>query len=283
MKKWRIIFGLLILLSGSLGLLITRAPDERFHLVACDVGQGDAFLAYYGQTQILFDAGAGTRVLDCLAKYLAPDDRTIELVILTHPQIDHFGGLIEVFDRYQVDSFLFSELDSGTLEYQVLKSKVGGSGIKVIRPDEDLRLRMGKIYLDILHPSEAFVLSPDNAKKDANDFSIVVKLSFDNFDALLTGDISPESETLLVGRGLITPVEYLKVPHHGSKNGLTQQVLDLAEPEVAIISVGKNNSYGLPSPEIITILEQKGVKTLRTDTLGDIEVISDGQNWQVKN
>lgn len=233
-------------------------------------------------------------MIDCLSRHLPFDDREIELVILSHPQIDHYGGPIEVFRRYRVDTFLASSLDSGTESYRVLEKAVGGSGAKVVNPDIAMVLRLGKLYLDIVHPSEAFLrtnavfignnvtrdaLGAYASNKDANDFSIVAKLSLGDFSALLTGDISPESGQYLLSQNIIQPAEYIKIPHHGSRNGLTQAFLDAVEPKVAVISVGKDNQYGLPNQEVLEMLAQKGVKTYRTDEAGDTEIVSDGKRF----
>lgn len=288
MKIWKLSYAILALFIALLGLTFVEKPDSRLHLIACDVGQGDATLVIHGEIQILIDGGPDSKVLDCLGRYAPYNDREIELVILTHPQIDHFGGLIEVFRRYKVNDFLVSGLDSGTEAYQVLKKEVGGQGVRVINPDTGLSLRLGKIYIDILHPSQQFVLTNSiktgtgnsqaimgayTSKKDSNDFSIVARLSVDSFSILLTGDISPGSEAFLLSEGLIQPADYIKIPHHGSKNGLTQTFLDAVEPKVALISVGKDNRYGHPNREILDMLKAKGVQILRTDEVGDIEII----------
>jgi competence protein ComEC len=289
MKAFKYIFGLFILLLGLLGLGIGSSPDKNLRLIACDVGQGDALLAIYQDTQILVDGGPGEKVLDCLGKYLPFWDRNIELIILTHPQLDHYGGLIEVFKRYKVDTFLANGLDSGASSYQALKNAVGGNGVKVVTPHEGLVLRIGMIYLDILAPSQellgqeapdsqANVLGAFSSKRDPNDFSVVAILRLGEFDALLTGDIGPAEIPQILAGGRVREVEYIKIPHHGSKNGLTHELLELSSPELAIISVGKN-SYGHPSEENLTLLKDKEVKILRTDEEGDIEVVSDGLSF----
>jgi len=121
------------------------------------------------------------------------------------------------------------------------------------------------------------VLGAFTSKRDPNDFSIVAILSYKDFDALLTGDVSPLQERKIVGSGMVRSVEYIKVPHHGSKNGLTKDFLDAASPDVAVISVGKNNSYGHPHEEILKMLNDKKIKILRTDEMGDVVVETDGK------
>ena len=293
MKASKYILGLFVLVLALVGLSLGYAPDTNLHLIACDVGQGDGILAIYKDTQILIDGGPDERILECLSEHVPFWDRELELVILTHPQLDHYGGLIEVFRRYRVDTFLANGLDSGASSYQALKNAVGGSGTKVLTPKEGMVLRVGMIYLDILSPSRTLLAqeAPDSrtnilgafsSKKDPNDFSVVAILRLGEFDALLTGDIGPSEIPEILAMGKVRDVEYIKVPHHGSKNGLTHELLDASSPEIGVISVGKN-SYGHPNEETLKMLKEKGVRTLRTDEEGDIEIITDGNKWWVKN
>ena len=285
--------GFLALIAITIWLAVVFYPEPKLHLIVCDVGQGDAILAVYGKTQILVDGGSNNEVLDCLSRHVPFWDREIELVILSHPQTDHFAGLIEVFRRYRVNTFLATPIDSSTQGYQVLKDTVGGSGVKVLNPSRGMVIRLGLIHLDILHPTEQYiasftegsgtnVLGAFTTSRDLNDFSIVANLRLGNFDALLTGDIGPEVSDIiaeeLVESGSRT-IEYIKIPHHGSKNGLSSKLLVASSPEIAVISVGKDNRYGHPHKEVIKLLSDKGIKILRTDEVGDIEIITDGSKW----
>jgi competence protein ComEC len=280
MKLTRLVAGILALIGVLAALTLFQTKKGQLNLIACDVGQGDAVLAVMGETQILIDGGPNNLVLDCLAKYLPFYDREIELIILTHNQTDHFRGLIEVFKRYQVDTFLVNEANLGGVEYQVLENEVGGTKTKVIYPEEGTTIRLGMIYLDIINPLRENVLGANSSEESVNANSIVVNLRLNNFDALLTGDLSPEAAESLVQRGLVKDVEYIKIPHHGSKVGLTENLLLAAKPELAVISVGKN-SYGHPHQEILNLLNKYNIKTLRTDNEGDIKVETDGETWQV--
>lgn len=277
--KQRYIFGLLFLILFAVWLAVFSLPDDKLHLIACDVGEGDAFLATYGNIQVLTDGGPNSRVLDCLAKYLPFWDRKIELVILTHPDKDHSAGLIEVFRRYQVDNFLYNGQVSGSQIYGVLEKEVGGKGVRKQVAAQGTKVRVGKIYLDILHPAGGEQAGEDNA------YSIVSLLSFGNFKALLTGDMTSEvSDSLAVSQLALSAnrrVQYLKVPHHGSKNGLTENLLSATQPKVAVISVGKN-SYGHPHEETLKILRNYDIKILRTDEVGDVEVVSDGEKYWIE-
>jgi competence protein ComEC len=302
---WKYSLGFLVLIATTIWLAVFLYPNPKLSLVACDVGQGDAILASVASTQILIDGGPDNKVLGCLARKMPFWDRKIEVVVLTHPQKDHFTGLIEVFRRFQVETLLSSSLDSSSKEFQVLKSVVGGSDTKVVDVTTGTVIRYSSIYLDIVHPSESFlsasgvqsdtsrgvtftgktplieenILGSYTSSRDPNDFSVVAILRYGDFDALLTGDIGPTVTDEILAIGLLEDVDYIKIPHHGSKNGLTENLLKVTSPEIAVISAGKDNSYGHPHKEVIELLSEYGVKTLRTDLDGDIEIVTDGKSW----
>lgn len=292
MKLIKYIFALLILGIITVWSAYFFFPEKKLHLVTCDVGQGDAILAVYGETEILVDGGPDKSVLDCLSRHIPFWDKEIEVVVLTHPQTDHFEGLIGVFEAYKVDLFVANSLESSTQDYQVLQNMVGGQGTRVVNPKSGTTIRLGLIHLDILWPTQEFVdnettlvnaqkLGGRASKRDPNDFSVVAILSLGEFDALLTGDIGPEEIPNVVKTGLVKDVDYIKIPHHGSKNGLTKELLDASRPEIATISVGKNNRYGHPNKEVLDMLKEANVKFLRTDEIGDIEIVTDGKTWSL--
>ncbi|KKU10467.1 MAG: internalization-related competence protein ComEC/Rec2 protein [Candidatus Woesebacteria bacterium GW2011_GWB1_45_5] len=270
------IFLLLILSAMGIWIAVLQFPDKNLHLVTCDVGQGDASLAIYGNIQILTDGGPDNKVLDCLGRHVPFWDREIELVVLTHPEKDHYGGLIEVFRRYKIDNFLYNKIDIGSQGYKVLEKEMGSRAVNPITPDTGKVVKVGLMSLDILHPSR------DLESKQTNDYSIVYKLSYGNFEALFAGDIEQRISDRLAGERQIGQVEYIKIPHHGSKNGVTDNLLKVLMPKIAVISAGKNNSYGHPHKEILEMLGKYGVKIFRTDEAGDIEIITDGEKYWVK-
>lgn len=243
--------------------------DDNLHVIACDVGQGDAILIQKQNTQILIDGGPNQKVLDCLGKFMPFWDRKLELVILTHSEEDHYGGLIDVFKNYKIDVFANNRHDSSNQSYQVLKNVAGSRGVERLILHEGIDLRVGLIYLDILNPQHQKI------GVGGNDQGVVVLLEYGQFKALFMADVENAVSDYLSANSEIQNVNYLKVNHHGSKNGLSQKLLDVTKPEVAMISVGKN-SYGHPHQEVIKILSEKGIKTLRTDEMGNI-------NYEVKN
>lgn len=294
--KYSIIF--LIFIAIIIFLAVISASSSKFKYIACNVGQGDATLLELGTTQILIDGGPGSKVLECLGRYMPFFDREIELVVLTHPQLDHFGGLIDVFKRYKVKNFLGNSLKVSNKDYQVLEELVGGSGTHVIEAQGVSKIRVGLIYIDIVHPTKTYYdenaqevtdkkdtvnadLEKFETTKNLNDFSVVFIASYKNFDAILTGDIEPGITNYIISGGRLHDVEVLKVPHHGSKNGLTESLLKAVTPDIATISVGKN-PWGHPNKETLDLLSKYNIKTYRTDKYGDTVVESDGESYKVK-
>jgi len=272
-KVWKYTFILLSLVLSLLFIAIFQVPDENLHIIACDVGQGDAILVVYKNIQILTDGGPNNKVLECLSKHVPFWDRGIELVISTHPQKDHYYGLIEVFKRYKLDNYLYNDIDSGNLDYQVLEKAVGGSGVNVIRPYMGQIIRVGPIQLDILN------LSGNSETGNTNDMGIVTLLKYDQFKAIFTADVENKISDGLSALSEVEGVNYLKVNHHGSKNGLSEMLVKALNPQVAVISNGKNNVYGHPHKEILDLLGKYNVKVLRTDEIGDVKFVTDGNKY----
>jgi len=150
MKIWNYTITILLLMLAGIIIAILQLPDKNLHIIACDVGQGDAILIIYKNVQILTDGGPDNKVLSCLGKYLPFYDREIELVVSTHPDADHSTGLIEVVKKYKVDKILVNPVDPGTEIYRVLEKMVGSRGVGVIAPESGMQLGLGLIHLDIL-------------------------------------------------------------------------------------------------------------------------------------
>lgn len=293
MRFWKYTFSVLLLILAAVMLAVLQYPDRNLHIIACNVGQGDAILATYGSTQILTDGGPDKSVLDCLGKYMPFWDRKIELVISTHSDLDHITGLVSVLTAYKVDKILINPIDPGTSTYQVLVSEVGGRGIDVINPSAGMKLGIGLIYLDVVSPLENLAsqntklrvigteedkLSRFSVFDEANLYSIAYILSFKSFEAFMAGDIPSEVSDKLAAGWEEDSVDYIKIPHHGSTNGLTQNLLEKIMPKIGIISVGRN-SWGHPKQEILDLLSKYNTGVYRTDQAGNIEVVSDGEKY----
>jgi competence protein ComEC len=294
MQIWKYIYNILILCLLMIIIALFQLPDGNLHIIACDVGEGDAILVTYRNIQILTDGGPNQKVLNCLGRHVPFWDKNIELIISSHPDPDHSTGLVDVIKRYNVDKILISPVDPGTDIYRLLESAVGGRGVGVINPREGMVLGLDLIHLDIVSPSETMLskltikkegdkLSKYSINEETNLYSIVYKLSFKNFSGLFPGDATKKLSDTLAADGAIGEVNYIKIPHHGSANGLTLNLLKATMPKIAGISVGAKNQWGFPAPSILSMLSDNNVQVLRTDKMGDVEVITDGDKiWWKK-
>ena len=302
-KPWKVTIFLLLLAALVIWLSVFSTSDN-LKIISCNVGQGDSNLIINKSIEILIDGGPDNTVIDCLSKHIPFWDRTIEMVILTHPQSDHYTGLIAVTERYKVGKILANSLNAGSQTYELLKNRVLTGGVDVVNPVRGLRVMYNMIHIDILHPSKEFlaenllhnnltmgqfdnssgVLGAYTTNLDPNEFSIVASLSFGSFKFLFTGDAGSElldSLATTLSENGINSINYIKIPHHGSRNSISEKVYDLVEGGIATISVGKN-SYGHPAGEVIKLLSDKAIKILRTDTDGDIVIETDGERMWLK-
>lgn len=270
---------LLSLLVITVWIGVFTRPDQNLHIVACDVGQGDGILIFQGSTEIIIDGGTKGKMLPCISRHRPFWDRTIDVVMVTHPQEDHYGGLIEVVESYTIRHFIENSHDSSSQSYQLLQKLLGEQEIPTIAASDIQSIRSGLMHFDILFPQRedrGVTLS-----SDPNDSSIIAHLKYGEVTGLFTGDMSPRLIEYVSFKNRLSDITYLKVPHHGSKNGLTKELLNTTTPEVAVISVGTKNRYGHPHQAVMDLL--KDIKTYRTDEAGDIEFVTDGKTWWLAN
>jgi len=264
-------------------IVVFDLAKEKFLEVSFfDVGQGDAiFIETPQKQQILIDGGPGSLILEKLGKEMSFWDRTIDLIILTHPESDHLSGLIEVLKRYRVENILWTGIVRDTPEYKEWKKLIEEEGAKIfLTPARQRIIFSSKTpgLIDILYPFENF---EGKFFKDSNNTSIVAKLIFKDISFLFTGDIYKSVERELnIFANLDSNV--LKVSHHGSKTSSGEEFIKEVSPEIAIILAGKDNPYGHPHQEVLEILEKYGITILRTDERSDIKIFSDGINLKIK-
>jgi competence protein ComEC len=243
-----------------------------------NVGQGDsAFIETPQGHQIIIDGGPGSTLSQKLP-YLMPFwDKTIDLVILSHPEKDHMQGLINILQNYKADYILWSGIKKETSEHKAWlnvleKQKAMGSKILIAQAGQEIKA--GQVLIDTLFPLKS--VEGQEIKNSSNSTGVVNKVIFGNLSFLFTGDISSTEEKALVYSGEDITSNFLKIAHHGSKYSSSSLFLQKVSPNIAIIDVGKN-SYGHPTSEVLNRLENFGIKVLRTDTEGDIKFVSDGK------
>ena len=240
-----------------------------------DIGQGDAiYIEAPNGNQILLDGGRGRQVLAALGEVMPFSDRSLDLVIASHPDADHIGGLVDVFDRYEIGGFMESGVAAETEVYGFLQERVKAEGAKPVLARRGTIITLDaarQIYLTVLFPDR------DTTGMETNEASIIAKLTYGESDFLLTGDSPMKIEEYLTGSDAESLAsEVLKLGHHGSKTSSSAEFLAAVKPAYAIISVGKN-SYGHPSPEVLDRLEKAQIPSLRTDEEGTIIFETDGK------
>ena len=243
-----------------------------------DVGQGDAlFIETPSGNQILIDGGPDKAVLRELGEVMPFYDRTIDLVILTHPHLDHVGGLVEVFKNYRINKYIGSGDAHTIAEFQELERLVKIKNIGYVQARRGM-----KIVLD--DGTELLILPPAELKSGSNlhNNMITSRLTYGAMDFLLMGDAERPLEFFLFEKGDEIQSEVLKVGHHGSKTSSSQLFLEQVRPQFALISVGRKNRYGHPHREVLESLEKIGAKILRTDLNSRIEISSDGRSLSVR-
>ena len=270
------------LIAVLLAITIGSRPDGLLHLTVLDIGQGDAILieAPDGAT-MLIDGGPDPELtLQRIGANLPFFARHIDLLVLSHPHQDHVAGLVDVLDRFRVGAVLHAGIPFDNVAYDRLLTDAAHARIPTRLLRAGHRAALGRSStVEVLYPSETDAAAP-LPEGDINNGSVVLLLRMGGFSALLTGDAEAPVESALVTRGLATPVDVLKVGHHGSTSSTTSALLAGIRPSVAVISAGEGNEYGHPAPETLAALA--AVATFRTDLHGDVEVVTDGRTFRVR-
>jgi len=324
-------------LASLVWLVVLSFPDNKLHVVFCNVGQGDAALIFKGFNQILIDGGPNDKVLECLANNMPITDKKIEMVIMTHPEADHMTGLVSVLEKYEVSYFLSGPEGNRSAIYSKLisiltsrhpgkrsqipdsiwrsASRIGfwasqNDGVKVINPYFGDRIKLGDIILETLWPEKEWlaskiqdcdiedytlencstesnqttiigantdsraILGAKTGETHLNDFSLIFLLRYNGKTVLFMGDADQRVDNRMIGLqelvNSLNGIDILKFPHHGSKTGITEKLLEEINPRQVVISVGKN-SFGHPTKEALDMLEKFNVIIRRTDIEGDIK------------
>lgn len=279
------------LISGS-GALMAQGNDkvpsrELLRVVFFDVFQGDAILISTPTGQhILIDGGqnAGRYTTfdggkNVIIPYLQKAGiKKLDQVIMTHPHADHVGGLVSVLETIPVREVVDPAMEYSSELYKRFLLLAESKGIQWIEAKEGLLLNWGdKVTAQILGPRAIY----KGTRSDANNNSVVVRLSFGTTSFLFCGDIEAEAEIDLEDYGLQLRTNVLKVPHHGGEISSSDDFLRLVRPELAVISCGKNNKFGHPHMKTVQRYLDYGSKLFRTDQCGTITMFSDGKQISV--
>lgn len=251
-----------------------------------DVGQGDAiFIEIPNGNQILIDGGPDDSVLAKLGERMPFWDRTIDLVILTHPEKDHISGLVEVLRRYDVDRVLWTGAEHSIAEFEEWKNLLIMEGAEIFYARQGDMVNLGNsAQMEILWPIEDV---RGTSVKELNETSIIARLVHGKNSFLFTGDIGRPTEYRLLSdspssKFLVLNSDVLKVGHHGSKYSSSDAFLQAVSPEITVIQSGRKNRYGHPARETLDRIAAVGASIFRNDTDGDITIRSDGVQFTTR-
>lgn len=267
---------ILIILTASIWFLVFQHKNNYLKVVFLDVGQGDAiYIEAPNGMQMLIDGGPDATLLASLAKVMPFADRSIDMILATHPDMDHIGGFPLLLDNYKVTSIIENGNVSTSEVFSSLEEKITKKKINKIIARRGMHVILDEkknIYFDILFPDR------DVSNFESNDASIVGKLVYGNESFMFTGDASLYTENLIEWNEKDSTLksDVLKLGHHGSRTSSSVLWLEKVNPEIAIISVDKNNKYGHPHPELLDRLSSLKIPFLSTADQGNIIFETDG-------
>lgn len=276
-------------------LFFKYAFDTRTKIVFCDVGQGDAaYIRIHNQIDVLIDAGPDNSVLRCLSEHMPFYDRTIEMAFISHPQKDHYFGFLEIGRRYKILNMFMTPLISKNESFASLLKILSLNETHIYFPHRGMHLTVGNDTFNFVWPSSEYLMSsltdhlqiPEyqlskkrstadinqymgESSLDPNTFSLIFTFRENNLITLFTGDADAQTLAKIEDKTQIK-TNILKMPHHGSKTGVTDNFLQLADPTVSVISAGKNNRYNHPSKEIVEMFKKYHKKYHGTYSEGSI-------------
>jgi len=279
-KKNKIIVFLIILI---IGLFFNNKLKESFafkendqllinsnlEIYFFDVGQADSILIKNNNDTVLIDGGNnedGENLVNYLMNDLKLDN--IDIIVGTNPHEDHIGGLDKIIDNFDIAKIYLPDAISTSKTFEDLLESIDNKGYNITIPIIDEVFELGNLKFKVIYTG--------SDESDLNNTSIVLKLMFGNTSYLFTGDATSKTEKIIMNKDI--EVDVLKVGHHGSNYSSIDDFLDVVKPKFAIIQVGKNNSYGHPSNEVLDRLNYRNIKIYRTDLDGTIKLISDGNN-----
>lgn len=244
-----------------------------------DVGQGDCILIQVNNKNLLIDSGPSSSRKDLLDYLEKLNIKKFDYIIATHPHEDHIGNMDTIIKRYSIGSFYSTKVISSSTTFENMISALVDKNLKVNV------LKKGFKGIDLGENVKFQVFSPaENLFSDnLNDYSPIIKITFLNNSFLFTGDAEISTEESVLSENNNLNCDILKVGHHGSSTSTSSNFLTSVNPSVAIISVGKNNSYGHPTSELLSLLDYFNIRTIRTDINGTIIAISDGKNISISS
>lgn len=250
------------------------STENILQLHFIDVGQADCIVATYNEWAMMIDAG-DTDGKNIILNYLKSKGiKELTYFIPTHPHKDHIGSAAPVIREYPPKTILMSNAELTSDEFIDMLDAIEDLNLKVINP------KIGSVYP--FGNAEFMVLnSVDSTPEELNNASIVIRLVYGNHSFMLTGDAEKDVEYQMMDSGLPLKSTFLKMGHHGSQSSSLEKFVKAVSPEIAVISVGADNSYGHPHEKIVNRLNRLKIKTYRTDHHGTIVISTDGETYHI--
>ena len=267
--KWVIIFSLVLANIFVYFYFSSSNSRDYLTLAVLDIGQGDAILIEdKAGHQILIDGGPDQKILAELPKFMSVSDRSLDLLILSHPHADHLVGLVEILKRYEVAGVLEAGAVYDSAIYREWHRLLQEKNIPIILARRGEKIRLADAELDILAPFENW---SGRSAKEIHDSMVVAQLLVASSSvAILTGDMEQDLEQRLLASEGNLQAKILKIGHHGSKTSSSENFVKKVAPEYAVISVAKKNRYGHPYPATLELLKKLGLEVLQTSEEGSI-------------
>jgi competence protein ComEC len=272
------------LIASTLTALLISLPAYAKDLTVSyiDIGQGDSELIELPDGKnILIDAGDQEGSAKLISYLKERNIKDIDLVIISHPHLDHYGGLLKAVKNLNIKQIYDSGAPTNSSTYLKLLKLLNEKKVKltIARRNQELKFNDG-INLKILAPEDPLF---DNTRSDTNNASIVAKLTHNKVSFLFTGDIEEESQDRMIKNvPSLLDSTILKVAHHGSRYTTSDEFLSFVKPKIAVISCEEGNSYGHPHKETLDRLKKNKIPVYRTDLSGNIIVTSDGNDYKIQ-
>ncbi len=272
---------MVVIVFGIAALVLQPStPSIQGSMTMLNVGQGDSFLITAPSgAQLLIDGGKDSKVLTELAKAMPAGDHSIDVVMSTHPDSDHIGGLGLVLERYTVGLYLTSQVVGDSGVFRDLNNTLSEKGIASYYVRRGMTLALDDTTsFKILFPDR------DTTGWETNTASVVGRVQIGNASAIINGDSPISIEHYLVQKSpQDLDVDIMKLGHHGSKTSSSEEYLRTASPTLALISAGVNNSYGHPHAEVLAILNKLKISFVSTQQHGQVIFTTDGEKWVQEN
>lgn len=275
-RFYNIIVGVLLFVATAGLAIVVSTPTQKSDILGVhfiDVGQGDGiFIETPTNRRVLIDGGKqDSSVAFKIGGFMPFYDKRVDVVIATHADSDHIGGLIDVLDRFEVGALVVQSTANDKFLNQVLLQKAREKQVQVREARAIQNIIIGEVEFEFMRPTSQVDYENENQK------SVVVKMVYKNDSFLFTGDIDNDIEMQFIQDRVDVSADVLKVAHHGSKSSSNELFIQAVNPNVAVVQAGKDNSYGHPHAQVLERLNAQLI--LRNDQNGTISLYSDGDSF----